>query len=216
VRGLSQKEFEHEFRLRDDFHIECKTLYEVNANGEIWIETQLNPVGELPVLPRIGYLLTLLPEFNEFWWYGRGSLETYPDRQHGMRMGIFHGKVEDQFFPYGRPQETGNKTSVRWAACVNPDGYGLLAYSPEPLNAGALHHTAQDLEAARHPIDLIRRAEIYFTLDFRHAGLGNASCGPGTLPQYKILPEAGTYRICLYPLAPSDGALMNVARARMS
>lgn len=216
LRGLNEKELEHEFRLRDDFHIECKTIYEIQANGEILIETQLRPAGELPVLPRIGYLLTLPAEFNEFWWHGRGPLETYPDRQHGMRMGVFHGKVQDQFFPYGHPQETGNKTAVRWAACMNSDGYGLLAYSPEPINAGALHYAAQDLESARHPVDLIRREEIFLTLDFRHAGLGNASCGPGTLAQYTIPPEAGTYRICLYPLSPSDGALMDVARARIS
>lgn len=199
LRGLNEKEFEHEFRLRDDFHIECRTVYEINASGEIWIETHLNPVGEMPVLPRIGYLLALPAEFDEFWWHGRGALETYPDRQHGMRMGVFHGSVDEQFIPYGRPQETGNKTSVRWAACVNQNGYGLLAYSDEPLNAGALHYTAQDLETARHPVDLIRRDEIYLTLDFRHAGLGNASCGPGTLPQYTIPPKAETFRLCLRP-----------------
>ncbi len=199
-RSLNEKEFEHEFRLRDDFHFECRTVYEVHVSGEVWLETHINPVGEVPVLPRIGYLLALPTEFNEFWWYGRGPIETYPDRQHGMRMGRFHGSVDEQFFPYGRPQETGNKTSVRWAACVNQQGYGLLAYAPEPLNVGALHYTAQDLEAARHPVDLVRRDEIYLTLDFRHAGLGNASCGPGTLPQYTIPPEAATYRLCLYPL----------------
>jgi beta-galactosidase len=204
LRGLNEGEFEHEFRLRDDFHVECKTLYEVNASGEIWIVTHLQPVGEIPVLPRIGYLLALPAEYGEFWWYGRGPLETYPDRQHGMRMGLFHGSVDEQFIPYGRPQETGNKTSVRWAACVNQDGYGLLAYSDEPLNAGALHYTAQDLEAARHPVDLIRREEIYLTLDFRHAGLGNASCGPGTLPQYTIPLKAETYRLCLRPVMPND------------
>jgi beta-galactosidase len=117
-----------------------------------------------------------------------------------MRMGIFHSNVDEQFVPYGRPQETGNKTSVRWAACVNQNGYGLLAYSDKLLDAGALHYTAQDLETARHPVDLIRHDEIYLTLDFRHAGLGNASCGPGTLPHYTIPPKAETYRLCLCPI----------------
>ncbi|MCC6567935.1 MAG: DUF4981 domain-containing protein [Anaerolineales bacterium] len=214
LRGLSEGEFEHEFRLRDNFHIECKTTYEVNANGEIYIETHLNPVGELPVLPRIGYLLALPAEYNEFYWHGRGPLETYPDRQHGMRMGVFHGSVDEQFIPYGRPQETGNKTSARWAACVNQHGFGLLAYGDDPLNVGALHYTAQDLETARHPIDLIRRDEIYLTLDFRHAGLGNASCGPGTLPQYTIPPEAGMYRLCLKAVQMNDKMLLTTETQR--
>ena len=197
LRSLDEKQFEHEFRLRDNFHFECKTEYEVSADSEIRITTRIMPIGEVPVLPRIGYLLAMPAEYNEFWWHGRGQVETYPDRQQGMRTGIFHGSVDEQFIPYGRPQEAGNKTSVRWAACVNQEGYGLLAYSPESINAGALHYTAHDLESARHPVDLIRRNETYLTFDFRHAGLGNASCGPGTLPQYVIRPEASEYRLCL-------------------
>jgi beta-galactosidase len=124
-----------------------------------------------------------------------------------MRMGVFHGNVDEQFIPYGRPQETGNKTSVQWAACVNQNGYGLLAYSPESLNAGTLHYTAQDLESAHHPIDLMRRDDTSLTLDFRHAGLGNASCGPGTLPQYVIQPEVGEYRLCLRARSVKDVTL---------
>lgn len=207
LRSLDEKQFEHEFRLRDDFHFDCETEYAVSADSEIQIATRIAPVGEVAALPRIGYLLALPAEYDEFWWYGRGPLETYPDRQQGMRMGVFHGKVDEQFIPYGRPQETGNKSSARWAACVNRDGYGLLAYSPEPLNAGALHYTAQDLESARHPVDLVRRPEVFLTLDFRHAGLGNASCGPGTLPQYVLQPAVGEYRLCLRVISSKDSIL---------
>ncbi len=209
LRSLDETDFEHDFRLRDDFHFECETEYEVNADSEIQITTRITPMGEAPLLPRIGYLLTLPAEYDEFWWHGRGPLETYPDRQQGMRMGVFHGSVDEQFIPYGRPQESGSKTFARWAACVNQNGYGLLAHSPEPINAGALHYTAQDLESARHPVDLIRRDETYLTLDFRHAGLGNASCGPGTLPRYVVQPTAGEYRLSLRPLAPNDSILSN-------
>jgi beta-galactosidase/beta-glucuronidase len=207
ILSLTPKEFENEFRLRDDFHMDCKTIYEIDATGEISVETRLDPVGELPVLPRIGYRLALPAAFNDFWWYGRGPLETYADRQEGMRMGIFHGSVDHQFFPYGRPQETGNKSSVRWAACVNPEGYGLLAYGQDLSHAGALHYTARDLASARHPVDLTRRDEIYLTLDFHHAGLGNASCGPGTLAQYTVPPRPGIYRLRLYPFGPGNSPL---------
>ena len=211
IRSLTPKEFEEAFRLRDDFYMDCKTIYEIDASGEISVETHLDPVGELPVLPRIGYLLALPAAFDEFWWYGRGPLETYADRQEGMRMGIFHGSVGDQFFPYGRPQETGNKASVRWVACVSQEGYGLLAYGQDLSHAGALHYTARDLESARHPVDLIRRDEVYVALDFHHAGLGNASCGPGTLPQYTVPPGPGIYRLRLYPFSPGNSPLPGVA-----
>jgi beta-galactosidase/beta-glucuronidase len=199
LQELDEQQFEQAFRLRDDYYFECEAEYAVRAGCEIEITTRITPVGDAPVLPRIGYLLALPAEYDVFEWYGRGPLETYPDRQQGMRIGIYRGSVDEQFIPYGRPQETGNKTSVRWAACLNEEGYGLLVHCPEPFNVGVLHYTAQDLEAARHPVDLVRREETYLTVDFRHAGLGNASCGPGTLPSYVIQPVASEYRLYLQP-----------------
>jgi beta-galactosidase len=213
LKNISKENFEREFARRDDIRFDCDLTYTFNSNGVVWIKTRITPQGQLPQLPRIGLTFDMPRGYDNFTWYGRGPVENYPDRYHGMRMGLYSGKVRDQFVAYERPQENGARTEIRWAACTNDAGYGLLAVGASLLTVSALHHKSNDLEQARHPIDLPQRDEVTLSLDFRHAGLGNASCGPGILPQYVIQPEADEYRLCLYPITPKDGALTYIARA---
>jgi beta-galactosidase len=56
----------------------------------------------------------------------------------------------------------------------------------------ALHYRAADLAAATHDVELTPRAETVVHLDAAHRGLGTASCGPDTLPEYLVGP--GIYR----------------------
>jgi beta-galactosidase len=53
-------------------------------------------------------------------------------------------------------------------------------------------YRAEDLDAAAHHGELVRRPGAVVHLDAAHRGLGTASCGPDTLPQYLVGP--GTYR----------------------
>jgi len=54
------------------------------------------------------------------------------------------------------------------------------------MEASASHFTAHDLYAAKHTTDLRPRPEVHVNLDFAQRGLGTASCGPDTLPRYRI------------------------------
>ena len=109
-----------------------------------------------------------------------------------MPVGLYSGSVDEQYIPYIMPQENGNKTDVRWAALTNQAGVGLIAIGSPLLEAGVSHYSANDLYCAYHTNELTRREEIYFTLDLKQCGLGGASCGPETLPQYLVTP--GEYR----------------------
>jgi len=60
-----------------------------------------------------------------------------------------------------------------------------------PLQVSATHHRDADLAAAGHDIDLVARPETIVHVDAAHRGLGTASCGPDTLPEYVVGP--GTY-----------------------
>jgi len=61
------------------------------------------------------------------------------------------------------------------------------------FEASASHFTAADLFAAKHTIDLNPRPEVYLNIDVAQRGLGTASCGPDTLPQYLLQP--GNYAL---------------------
>jgi beta-galactosidase/beta-glucuronidase len=168
---------------------DCRYVYTIYGSGDVLLDVQVRPTSTLPPLPRIGLAMTLPGGLETFTWYGRGPQETYADRKEGARMGVFSGRVDEQYYPYIKPQENGNKTDVRWAALTNAAGVGLLAVGMPLLNVSAHHFTAEDLTAAAHTHELKRREEITLHLDQRQSGLGGASCGPGTLPQYLIQPE---------------------------
>jgi acetylornithine deacetylase len=62
---------------------------------------------------------------------------------------------------------------------------------------------AADLAAATHDVELTPRPETIVHLDVAHRGLGTASCGPDTLPEYLV--PSGTYQWSwtLTPLEPA-------------
>ena len=181
----------------------CRYLYTIYGSGEVQIETTVtpNPAAELPTLPRIGLQLTMPGNFSRFAWYGRGPHENYSDRQESAPVGVFNGTVQEQYVPYIMPQENGNKGEVRWAAITDLRGAGLLATGNPLLNVSVHHYTTEDLTKARHTFDLVRRNETIVHLDYRQAGLGSQSCGPGPLPQYLIEPEEVTFTVRLTPFS---------------
>ena len=176
--------------------------YTVMNDGEIRLETTIVCGGEQPqFLPRLGLSLTLPGKFENLTWYGRGPHESYVDRKAGAAVDVYASTVSDQFVPYIKPQEHGNKTDVRWLTLTDDEGNGLLVVAEPAINFSALHYSAQDLTEAEHTHELPWRDEVYLQLDFAQGGLGNGSCGPGVLPQYMLLPGDYTFTVRLLPVA---------------
>jgi beta-galactosidase len=176
-----------------------KQVTTITPDGRLRFENEVRLGKAAADLPRVGVTLSLPGGFEEVEWYGRGPHESYWDRKSGAAVGLYHGTVREQHVPYIMPQENGNKTDVRWLALSIGEGAGLVFTFEEPLEAGVSHFAAHDLFRARHTIDLVERPETIVTIDVHQRGLGTASCGPDTLPQYTI--GAGTYRF-VYTVAP--------------
>ena len=173
----------------------------IHSDGVIACECQLDAFGELPPLPRIGLTLVLPAGFETLTWFGRGPGESYPDRKTGSPVGLYTGSIDAQHVPYIMPQENGNKTDVRWATVTDAQGRGLKMSASSLMQISAAHHTASDLFAARHTVDLVRRPEVYVNLDLAQCGLGGASCGPGTRDEYLVWPGAHRLTVLLRPVA---------------
>ena len=181
------------------FDYECR--HTIQGDGALLLDVKVTPTGaQPPALPRIGLQFTLPGDYNTFTWYGRGPHESYADRKQSARIGIYQGSVEDQSTAYGMPQENGNKSDVRWATFTNAAGEGLKIEGVSALfNISAHHFTAADLTNARHTYELPHRDEITVYLDHMQSGLGNASCGPGVLPQYMVKPQPYQFSIRMLP-----------------
>ena len=179
---------------------DCTTTYTFGPAGSIELALEVRPLGPLPPLPRVGVRLALPLAYQHVTWYGRGPHENYPDRKQGAAIGRYHGSVDEQFVPYGRPQENGGKCDVRWTCLTDEAGNGLRFSGDRPLHFAVMRYTAADLAAAGHLHELRPRDQIYCTFDCLMSGLGNESCGPGVLPAYQIAPGPQWMVLRLEPL----------------
>ncbi|WP_438482615.1 glycoside hydrolase family 2 TIM barrel-domain containing protein [Oleiharenicola lentus] len=177
-----------------------RTLWTIYGDGTILCENTFTPSGDLPPLPRIGVVLRLAAGHEHFRWYGHGPHENYSDRLTSAPLGLWSSTVKEQYFPYVRPQDTGNKEGVRWLTLTNASSHGLrVTAHPTPFAASALHFTAGDLYAVKHAYELKPREEIILSLDAKQSGLGNGSCGPGVLEKYAVPVQIYTLSFTLGP-----------------
>ncbi len=197
------------------------TTYTVFGNGEIVIDNRLLPLGiGLPDMPRFGMKMVLPGSFENMTWFGRGPHETYWDRKSGAKIGLFNGKVMEQYHPYIRPQENGNKTDVRRVALIDNNGTGFLVDSDSTLNVSAHHFIIDDLDPGkvkrqRHTYDLKRRDLVTLNLDLYQMGVGgDTSWGARTHKEYTIPVQEYSYRLRLRPFSKNDNFRVMMSRKR--
>ena len=159
-----------------------KLTYTLTAEGEVIIRQQLDADDEAKVAPmfRYGMQLQMPQAYNSVKYYGRGPVENYCDRHDSEFLGVYEAKVADEYFPYVRPQESGNHTDVRWFRVLNADGQGLEFYAGAPIEVSALNYLTEDLDdgpvkdkvIGRHSGDLVERPLTQVHVQQRQMGLG--------------------------------------------
>ena len=104
-----------------------EVTYRIRPNGIVGVTMQFTAgKKQLPEMPRLGMRMVLPAEYEQMTWLGRGPQENYADRKTGAAIGLYNATVWEQYHPYVRAQETGNKCDVRWVALRNAAGEGLL------------------------------------------------------------------------------------------
>ncbi len=169
----------------DDFQHE--QIFEIIDEAVLRVSNRLVLGKKAPTdLPRFGVRFALPPGFENVRWFGRGPWENYSDRKASADVGLYENTVSELYVPYVMPQEHGNHTDVRWLEIRDAAGKGIRVTGEPTLNFSASHFTAEDLYKATHTVDLVRRRETILNLDLAQRGLGTATCGPDTLPQYQL------------------------------
>jgi len=201
--------------LEGQERFECLYSYNIYGSSDIIIEVKVNPLKGLPPhLPRIGLQAKVPKEYEIVTWYGRGPHENYCDRKEGAAIGVYRSTVEEQYVPYIKPQENGNRTDVKWVSLTDSSGFGLLVVGMPILEVSALYYTIEDLSSAKHTYELKKRDFITLNLDYRQSGLGGGSCGPDTLPIYLVKPEPVVFSVRLRPIYPDESA-MEISKQRI-
>ena len=209
------------FFMLPDVESTARVTYTVYGTGDVVVTFSFRPGRSgLPELPRFGMTMTLPDEFSNMAWYGRGPHENYLDRKTGAAVGVYSGTVLEQYHPYVRPQETGNKTDVRWIALTNDEGIGLLAIGMPPLSASALPFLQNDLDwrkdrSQQHGGQVRRRDFVTLNLDYKQMGVGgDTSWGwrAWPHPEYRLFSKVFTYRYRLRPFYAKEESPMILSR----
>jgi beta-galactosidase len=156
------------------------TSYTIMQDGRMAVDFDFKT--ELPVtndknqaeIPRIGMRLTTFSDFENWSWYGRGPHENYWDRNQSSFVGLYGGKVKDQFVPYEVPQENGAKTDVRWCSLTNSKGMGLkvTAINNGLLDVNVQNYRQSAMEGKKHPYEIPLSNIVELHIDHRQMGLG--------------------------------------------
>jgi len=162
--------------------------YTLRPDGEVVVNEHFlpNPVEpgktaeKVPPMFRYGMQLQMPKQYDQVRYYGRGPVENYCDRNASEFIGVYRNDVADEYYPYVRPQESGNHTDVRWFQVVDGQGSGLMFYSDAPMEVGALRYLMEDIDdgpvkdkkIGHHSGDLIERQLTQVHIQQRQMGLG--------------------------------------------
>ena len=168
--------------------------YVINNEGAIKVTQKMTADKNATVSPmfRFGMQMQMPKCFETVEYYGRGPVENYSDRNHSTDLGIYRQSVDEQFYSYIRPQETGTKTDIRWWKQLNAGGNGLKVVGDAPFSASALHYTICSLDDGeqkdqRHSPEVQKADLTNLIIDKAQMGLGCVnSWGALPLPQYML------------------------------
>lgn len=188
--------------------------YTLLPGGELVVGENLETAGggKTPGMFRYGMQLKMPKRFDHVRYYGRGPVENYCDRNNSAFLSVYESTVAEQYYPYVRPQESGNHTDIRWFSVYDPaTGRGLEFYSSSPMECSALPYDTGDLDDGavkehawgRHSGDLAARPYSQVHIQQRQAGLGCInSWGAEPLPQYRIPCADSHFEFVIKPLRP--------------
>ena len=170
--------------------------YTLQPDGAVLVRQQMHceQEGREAWLFRYGMQLQMPKQYDSVKYYGRGPHENYCDRNSSEFLGVYSNKVKDEYYPYVRPQESGNHTDIRWFQ-VTDGQRGLQFSSNAPMECSALPYLVEDLDAGamkdhrwgQHSGDLVERPLTQVHIQQRQMGLGCVnSWGARPLPPYML------------------------------
>ena len=200
------------YSLSDD---RCSCTFTISAEGEKapytfkytyyadgTLDIQASYMPKVAYLKRLGFGMKFPAGMEDVTYYGRGPWSNFIDRKDATPLGIYSTNVSDLFEPFSRPQTTGAHGDLRWLKLTDAEGNGLRIEAAGNAEFSLLHYDDRGMKAVRHNWELSPADFVYAHFDVIQKGVGNGSCGPGTLGKYCI-PSGTTYTHSLR-LTPID------------
>ena len=210
--GATVEEFDDRLVVRGEYYLVdapsyYTTIYTFRADGSLQVEVEWRRDGEyVPELPRFGMRMSFAADYKNFKFYGRGPWENYADRNESAFLGLYEQSTDEQLFTYVRPQESGNKTDVRWLELTNAEGIGIRVEGLQPLSVSAMPYRSEDLDPGMtkkqmHYSDIEPRREVILHVDLAQRGLGgDTSWGAKPHDPYRLTADSYSYGYIIRPI----------------
>ena len=207
--------FKVQYLLPND-EANVSVCYFIRNDGTLKLDYSFTPNRKnLPNIPRLGMYVVLPNNYTKISWYGNGPEESYWDRKTGVKTGIYSGKVKEEFHRYPRPQETGNKTDIRWVKIASNE-ITLKAQSNQFLNTSIWPFTMKELDFSsddgaasasglvtltkKHGADIKIGDTVQWNIDLLQMGIGgDTSWGRLVHDEYTVKPKTYRYSFVITP-----------------
>ncbi|WP_083272916.1 glycoside hydrolase family 2 TIM barrel-domain containing protein [Alteromonas confluentis] len=183
------------------------TRYAIAGDGTLEVSVNFYAAAhkKFPELPRIGYRVELLPNYDTVSWFGRGPHENYRDRHHSAMFGRYTRSVEQLGHDYARPQENGHRAFV-YEADFSGKGAETFRVSGEPtigfnLSKDDLFNYDQFKKQGLHSYQIPQTENTFLYIDYRQRGVGGTnSWGESPLYRYTLPWRDYQYSFVLKPV----------------
>ena len=171
--------------------------YTVLSGGDLVIKTDAKTASfklrdyddslRMPFLPRLGFLMELVPGYEQLTYFGRGPVESYQDKRQASRQGVFSDTVTDHFEHYVRPQENMAHADTQWMTVANVAGRQVSVVSTDrAFSFNCSHFTPAMLTKTAHDYELVASENTVLCVDYLQSGIGSNSCGPYLEHEYRL------------------------------
>ena len=192
-------------RLEPLLKIQVSYRFARGEGVELGFEVEVKQ--DMPMLPRFGVEFRMPEDCEYLKYFGKGPYESYIDKHHASKLGVYSSSVTDHFEPYVRPQENMAHVDSRWMSVANVAGHGLLATNTENAESFSFncsHYTPEMLTKTAHDFELEPLEDTVVNIDYRHNGIGSNSCGPWLADMWQFKEKSFAFSFRLIPTFTND------------
>ncbi len=157
-----------------------KATYDFTPHQGLDISFEVDKREGLPYLPRFGITLRMSGNSENIKYFGRGDTESYIDKRHASKIGVYETTATDNFFHYIKPQENSAHTDTKWLSVTDGNFHGLLFLNSnecKTFSFNCSHYTVEQLMSTRHDFELVAENDTVLYIDLKQHGIGSGSCG---------------------------------------
>lgn len=161
------------------FRSEVLAGYRMSPSGALSISLAFTPRY---ALLRYGFRFRVPKNMGRIIWYGRGLLESYPDRRESSRIGLYESTPSDMYHEYARPQENGSHTDTAYLIVCDDTGCGfkITAAGDHRFSFTAAPYSPESIDGHQHQEELPEEEFFELFLDFYQKGIERTGLENGT------------------------------------